>query len=204
MPIKAPKKEGGDFEIAPAGNHVARLYRIIHLGNVPYTFQGQEKRGPKVRLYFELSNESFEYEKDGQTVTRPFSVSAEYTLSMNSKATLRKIVEGVLGESMSDDEAYDFDIESLVGKATLLNVIHKTSKDGTRTYANIAGTSPLPKGMEAPAMVNEGIIEDVTTMTLEQIEALPEFLKDAMKASTEFYERFLAVEEGAADDAFAS
>lgn len=192
MPIKAPKKEGGDFEIAPAGNHIARLYRIINLGNVPFTFQGEGKRGPKVRLYFELSNEMIEYEKDGQKLTKPFSVSAEYTLSMHKKAQLRKIVEGVVGEALDDEEAWEFDIESLLGKVTLLNVIHKASKDGQKTYANIAGTSPLPKGMEAPAIVNQPSILDVNTATLEEIEDLPDFLKDAIKSSTEFYNRFLS------------
>jgi hypothetical protein len=33
--------------------------------------------------------------------------------------------------------------------------------------------------------------------------ALPDFIKDSMKASTEFYNRFLAVEDGQAEDAFA-
>jgi hypothetical protein len=203
MPIKAPKKEGGDFEIAPAGNHIARVYRIINLGNVPYTYQGQEKRGPKIRVYFELCNEIVEYEKDGQKVTRPFSVSEEYTLSMHSKAILRKIVEGIVG-NMKDEEAWEFDIETILGKACLLNVVHNKSKDGQKEYANVAGTSPIPKGMgDAPAIVNAPAIVDVLTASLEQIDALPDFLKEKMRGSTEFYERFLAVEQDSADDAFA-
>jgi hypothetical protein len=42
MTLTAPKKSK-NFDPVPAGNHVARLYEIIHIGTIPTTWQGQEK-----------------------------------------------------------------------------------------------------------------------------------------------------------------
>jgi len=192
MPIKAPKKDI-EFELAPPGNHVARLYQITNLGIIPTTYNGEEKRTARIRLSFELCDEMkrFEVEENGQKkeVTKPFSVSKEYTLSMSPKSNMRPVVEGIVGK-MTDEAAYAFEIDSLIGRECLLNVVHQKSADGTKEFAAIASAGPLPKGMAAPTMFNEGKILDVMTMTLEEIDALPDYIKLKMKSSTEFYERF--------------
>src|SRR5688572_12631576 len=118
--LRAPRKET-TYEPVPKGNHVARLYQIIHIGTIPTTWQGQERMTDKVRLTFELSNERKVFREGDEP--KPYSISREFTLSMGSKAALRAFVEGSLGTSLSDDEAYAFDIEELLGKACLLNVI---------------------------------------------------------------------------------
>jgi hypothetical protein len=103
--------------------------------------------------------------------------------AVGKKASLRAFVEE-FGTALHDDEAYDFDIEKLLGEACLLNVVH-TEKDGT-TYANIAGASPLPKGMKAPEIYNDPKAIDVNSTSFAQIDELPEFLSDKIKSSEEY------------------
>src|SRR5258708_7785057 len=69
-------------------------------------------------------------------------------VAWGAKGHLRPFVEGFIGTKLHDDEAYNFNLEELLGDVCLLNVVH-TEKDGN-TYANIQGASPLPKGMTAP------------------------------------------------------
>lgn len=173
------------FEPVPKGNHVARLYQIIHIGTVPTTWQGETRMTDKVRLTFELSNERKVFKEGDEP--KPYSISREFTLSMGKKASLRAFVEGFGGTALHDDEAYAFDLEKLIGDACLLNVVH-TEKDGN-TYANIAGASPLPKGMTAPELVNQAKLIDINSTSFEEIDALPEFLRDKMKSSEEYEAR---------------
>jgi hypothetical protein len=178
--MKAPQRK--EFSPVPKGNHVARLYQIVHIGTVPTTFQGETRMTDKVRLTFELCNERKAF-KEGEP-EKPYSVSREFTFSMGKKSNLRAFVEGFGGTKLHDEEAYNFDIDKLLGEACLLNVVH-VEKDGA-TYANIAGASPLPKGLEAPALYNEADLIDVNTASFDEIDALPEFLREKIKSSEEF------------------
>jgi hypothetical protein len=178
-----PAKKGKGFDPVPAGNHVARLYEIIHLGTIPTTWQGQEKMTDKIRLTFELCNEKKEF-KEGEG-EKPFSISREFTYSFGSKGNLRPFIDGLTGTKMFDDEWPD--LEALLGEACLLNVVH-TEKDGN-TYANIQGASPLPKGMKAPELVNETRTFDINSTPWDVINALPEFILKKMYSSEEFSNR---------------
>ena len=182
--MKAPKSNKGDFKTVPAGNHVARLYRLLHIGTVPEVYMGEDKMTNKIMLGFELPNEKavFTTEKGEE----PFVISREFTLSMNEKANLRKIVEGMLGTTFSDDDADEFDIESLIGQTCLLNVVHKKSEKSGNDYALIMSASPLPKGMEAPEKYNEAQILDYSKWDEKLFMSLPQFLKDKIRASEEF------------------
>lgn len=51
-------------------------------------------------------------------------------------------------------------------------------------YANIADASPITKGMDAPAQVNENRMIDVNTAAAEEIEALPAFIKSKIFLAT--------------------
>ena len=39
--MKIPKAQSSDFQIAPAGNHIAVLYGILDLGTQESTYQGK-------------------------------------------------------------------------------------------------------------------------------------------------------------------
>jgi hypothetical protein len=44
--------------------------------------------------------------------------------------------------------------------------------------------------MEAPAMYNKGVLVDVNTATQDEIDTLPDFIKDKIKGSEEYDKRF--------------
>lgn len=180
-----PKK--ASIEPVPAGAHVARLYQIIHVGSVPSTYQGQERISDQVRLTFELCNEKKVFkEEEGE---KPLSISTRFeTYSMGKKANLRRLVEGMLGVTLHDDEAFNMNLDDILGQECLLTVVHTEGKDGN-TYANIKGASPLPKGMLAPAIVNTPRFLDVNEITEEELNNLPQFLQEKMRSSQEWQMR---------------
>jgi hypothetical protein len=69
----------------------------------------------------------------------------------------------MLGTTLYDWEAYNFDFEDLLGRECLLNVVHEEN-----VYANVKGATPLPKGMTAPEQFNESKMIDVNTATFEK------------------------------------
>lgn len=179
--MKAPRPKSHDP--IPAGNHVARLYRIIHVGTVPDTFNGEPKQTNQIHLTFELCNETKVF-KEGEAA-RPLSISTRFlTYSMGKKSNLRKLVEGFGGVSLHEEEAYNFDHEQLIGMPCLLNVV-QDERNGN-VYSNIHSASPLPKGMVAPDMANQPQIVDIDTSSEEEIAALPDFLKNKMYESEEW------------------
>lgn len=181
MAITAPVNKDIEREIVPAGNHVARLYSIIHIGSIEEEYMGEPKFSDKVMLRFELPNEQREFGDKGML---PMAVSREYTLSMGDKANLRALVEGMLGKVVEDDG--DFALIPLMGTVCLLNVIHKTSRTGNK-YAQIVSASPLPKGMTAPDAVNPQFIFDFEeNYSDEALEKMPQFLQDKIKSSKQY------------------
>jgi hypothetical protein len=195
--MKAPKTEGKKFEPVPAGNHVARVYRIIQIGTITEQYQGEDKEMNKVMVGFELPNETKVF-KEGEAA-QPYVISREYTFSMNEKANLRKMVEGLLGVVLTDEEAEAFDLTDILGKACLLNVVHKKSATGN-VYALIQGASPIPKGMEVPAAVNNRQVLDYESWDQETFDSLSDFLKEKIRSSKEYMKKFSPAPEIGVDD----
>lgn len=186
MAIIAPKSEKKQFEPVPAGNHVARVYSIIDIGTNEDEFKGEKKMVHKIRVGFELPNETkvFKEEKGAE----PYNVSREWTLSFAPKSNLLPIVEGILGRKMEEAEAEVFDVTTLIGQTCLLNIVHE-EKNGT-TYANIHGTSPIPKGMECPPAVNKPVVLDYDNFDAVTFGLLPDFIKEKMVTSEEYKAKF--------------
>lgn len=185
--MQAPKQERKQFDPVPAGNHVARLYQILHIGTIPVVWEGKETLKDKVRLTFELSNKKKVF-KEGEP-EKPFSISREFTFSMAPKSALRPFIESMLGiKFLNDGEATAFDFENLNGQECLLNVVHKNV--GGVIYANIQAATPIPDGMPVPSLFNPWSMLDVKTMPKEDIDTLPEFLRNKIQSSNEYMGRF--------------
>jgi hypothetical protein len=183
MAIIAENK-GTNYEPIPAGNYVARCYSMIHIGTVTENVMGTEKQLNKVRLTFELPTETKVFkEENGE---QPHVISKEFTLSMHEKATLRKMLESWRGKGFTEQEAKGFDITVLCGIPCMLNIIHKPSKDGSKTYAEISSISSMPKGLQCPPQVNPSFVLSYDAFDFEAFEKLPDFVKDKIKASSEY------------------
>lgn len=143
-PLTTPAFDNTDFEIVPAGVYVARCFKMVDVGtqDVPYTPPGGKtvtKQTRQIYLFFELLQDddgNAVFMEDGERV---FTIMKQYTWSMHKKANLRSDLDNWRGEPFTDDEAKGFEITKLLGVFCKLQVIHKKSKDGEKTFANVGG-----------------------------------------------------------------
>jgi hypothetical protein len=180
--LQAPKPEF-TREIVPQGTHIARCIRLIHIGTIPETYMGEARMINKIRLTFEFPEELRVW-KEGEDA-KPMVHDQEYTLSMGGKSNLRKVVEGMIGTTLLDDEAFAFNHEDLVGMACLLSIKHKTSAKGN-TRAEIASASPLMKGQVAKEAFNTTTILTYEKWDEEKFNKLPKFLQDKIRSSSQY------------------
>ena len=153
MALTISESQKMERKLPEAGATVGMLYSLVDLGTQKTNFDNQEKWSPKVRLTFELPDQTdeFEVEENGKRtkVVKPMVVSIEQTRSLGEKASLRKLLEQWRGQTFTAKELQAFSLKNLLGKPAMLTLIHKTSQQG-RQYCAIAGASKLPKGMTAP------------------------------------------------------
>jgi hypothetical protein len=177
-------------KLPEAGATVGVLYSLVDLGHQETNFDNQKKWTPKVRLTFELPDQTDEYEvvENGKTtkVSKPMVVSIEQTRSLGEKASLRKLLEQWRGQTFTSKELQAFSLKNLLGKPAMLTLIHKTSQQG-RQYCAIAGASKLPKGMKAPATTtNDQLYYEIEQGEAGQFSDMPDWLQEKIRASKEF------------------
>lgn len=170
--MKFQAKGGSDFTPVAEGTHIAVCDMIVYLG-----LQAGSPLYPdakhKVYVRWQIPSERVEYEKDGVKQEGPRVVGQEYTASMHEKARLRKDVETWRGKKFATDgEAEGYDINVLLGKACMLNVVHKTTPRGT--FANVGAVMALPKGTKAPPAENGTVLHDLDH---DNYDKLPQWLK---------------------------
>lgn len=149
---------------------------VADLGTQDTTFKGTPKKAHKILLQWELA----ETMEDG----RPFAISSRYTLSLFDQAILRQHLESWRGKSFTEEELAGFDVKNVLGKYCLLSIVH--NKEGDKTYANVKGIMPVPKGMDKPAAVNADVYFDIDTGDLA---VLPEWVQNVVKKSDEYRAR---------------
>lgn len=185
-------------ELIPAGNYIARCYQMLQIGTVDENIMGETKHLHKVRIGWELPGETkvFKEEKGPQ----PIVISQEYTLSMNEKATLRKMLASWRGMDFTQKESEAFDITKLIGVPCMLNIIHKPSKaDPTKVYEQIAGVTPMPKGVPCPPQVNPTQLLQFDNFDEKLFASLPDFIKTKIQGSDE-YKKMQTPEQNHIDD----
>lgn len=183
MPITATNTQT-QREPIPAGNYIARCYQMIEIGTVKETILGKEKIIPKVRIGWELPTEIKVFKDENGE--QPCVISKEYTLSMAEKANLRIALKSWRGKDFTEDEAKSFDITKLLGVPCMINIIHKTSKDGLKVYEEISGITPIPKGIECPPQYNKTLLLSYDSFDVEVFNKLPDFIRNKMTGSLEY------------------
>lgn len=178
--MKFAAKQSADFEIVPAGNHVAILNGIVDLGIQPGRGMYPNPRH-EVYMRFELCNERIKYQKDGKDVEGPMSIGRTFTASMSEKANLRKFIEGWFGKQFpSDGAAEAFEFKQLLGRQCLLNVTH--NERGGKTYANITSAAPIPRGMQVVVkQENPSLFFSLAEPDDKVFESLPKWLKEKIQ-----------------------
>jgi len=190
MALTISESQKMERKLPEAGATVGVLYSLVDLGHQKTNWDNQEKWTPKVRLTFELPDQTdeFEVEENGKrtTVQKPMVVSIEQTRSLGEKASLRKLLEQWRGQTFTSKELQAFSLKNLLGKPAMLTLIHKTSQQG-RQYCAIAGASKLPKGMKAPAStINDTVYYEIEEGEGGQFPDMPDWLQEKIRASKEF------------------
>lgn len=183
MSIIPPPSEGTPRELIPAGNYIARCYKMLEIGLIKETIQGEEKIQHKVRIGWELPTETrvFQKEKGPQ----PLVIDKKYTLSLADKANLRRDLKSWRGQDFTEEQIKTFDITNLLGVPCMLNIIHRASKTG-KVYEEISGITPMPKGVECPAQVNPSIELSYDKWNEDLFNSLPGFIKDEIRSSEQY------------------
>ncbi len=144
--MRAPKGESKEFEKHPIGTVTTVCTKVLDLGT--HWNEKKDKNERKCRIDFE----STELMKSGDFEGKPFLLINNFNFSMYQNSALCKFIEAWLGRKFVDQaEADNFDLDSLLGKTALCNVIH--SDDGK--WVNIGSVMPVPGGMTAPVPVGE-------------------------------------------------
>lgn len=176
---------GTKRELIPAGNYIARCYQMIEIGTVNEIIMGTPKQLTKVRIGWELPTEKRVF--DEAKGEQPLVISKEYTLSLNEKSNLRKMLASWRGKDFTEDEAKCFDITVLVGIPCMLNIIHKPKKtDPTQIFEEIGSISAMPKGVRPEPAILKPFVLSYDNFNEEAFNTLPDFIKHKMQGSLEY------------------
>jgi hypothetical protein len=168
-------RSGSDFELPEEEPQLAMLVDITELGTQ------QTDWGPKFRLSlcFELK------EKDSNG--HPFLIRTSVNLGpLTPKAKATPIFTALNGGPIDPD--IEFDPETVLGKICILGIEHATSKDGTKTYANISGTMRAKKADEPWKPVMPITCLSFDSFDKKLFESRPKWIQDQIMESEEFKE----------------
>jgi len=188
MGLMATASGGTDFDPMPEGVHIARCYAVIDLGTHTNMF-GKDQH--KTLICWEVPGERIDVERDGKQVNLPRGMSHRYTLSIHRKAVLRQLLESWRGKAFTPDELEGFDLQNVVGVPCQLQVIHEAGKkDPTKTYANVKGVMPMPKGEDkkpipAPPQENPSTFFSMAD-SMEIPATVPDWVQEIIHESNEW------------------
>lgn len=169
------------------GSYLARCVGVVDLGEQEVEYKGKTRYSDKVKLIFELPTERITI--DGENLPR--QLSRNFTFSVSKKGSLRQFISAWLSRSFTDSEFSELDLFSLLRRPALLSVVH--SEDGQ--YANIAGAMAVPRGMDVPVAQSDLIRFDTQEWDDSAFDALPEYLQDQLKRSTQYRNMHLPDQE---------
>jgi hypothetical protein len=187
MIITGSNSDRKQFQIAPAGTHLARLYRIIDLGTQMREYEGKVTMSRKAKFFFELHGEDV-YNKPLLTADgKPLIQSREYTVSLNEKANLRRDLEAWRGKAFTEEELKGFDISNILGHFCMVNISHR--QKGDMTYADLKGISSVPniyKKQGLPEGINTTMLFSLDKFDETMFDSLSENIKETIKKSPEY------------------
>jgi hypothetical protein len=187
--MKLTAKSGGDgAPKVPAKTHLAIINAVVDLGVQPGSAKFPK---PKRKIYigYEFPGIVLEYQaRDDKPASKgPARLGSFFSLSMNEKATFRKVVESLEGKPFGNGAAGDraacaFDPKSLLGRVCMAPVTHKVV--GETIYANVGTPLPPVDGMPVDhvKMAEEPHYYDTDQPDELSFKRLPQFLQDMINA----------------------
>jgi len=176
-----------EFKIAPVGNHLARLYRVIDLGTQMREWVGKVNMTRRVKFFWELHGEDEKGNALCMDDGKPMIQSREYTWSLHEKSALRQHLEAWRGLAFTDAELKGFDIKKVLGQFCMLTIAHRASNG--KNYADVKNVSSVPsiiKKAGLPTGVNSTMIFNLDEFDEVMFESLSEWLKATIVKSSEY------------------
>lgn len=187
MIVIGSNSERKQFQIAPAGTHLARLYRIIDLGTQMREYEGKVNMLRKAKFFWELHGEDSLGKPLLTTDGKPLIQSKEYTMSLGEKANLRRDLEAWRGKAFADDELRGFNLANVLGQFCMVNISHR--EKGDMTYADLKGVSAVPsiyKKAGLPEGINQTIMFSLDKFDEQVFDSLSDSIKDTIRKSPEY------------------
>jgi len=186
--FKKPENNNNNVNKVPAGTHMARCYKMIHVGERSYEYNGELKTKNSLWVYFEIPNEMRVFSED--VGEQPLSINIEYNLTYYESAKLFQHINSWRGQTLTPQEIDDFDVSKLLGVPCMLSVVHNKSAKTGKTYANIQSVSGLPKGISCPPQINDTVVWDYNeNFNMEMFDSFHPFFQDMIKETPEWKEK---------------
>ena len=165
----------------PGGNYLGICVYSIGIGEQLCEYEGKSKSyNNQVMLGFEICGVTIEI--DGKQ--EPRVLGKTFNIAKSKKASIRKFIGAWEAKEFSDDEFLDVDTNDYVGRPGLVTIV----VNETGEYSNIESISPLPVGlpMAVPEPTSKLIRFDIEPWDQAAFEALPEWVQEKVKKSTQY------------------
>jgi hypothetical protein len=173
MSLKRTVSSGNseEFEQPPAGTHLAVCVAVVVTGTHAEEYKGVAKEVEKIFLAWELLGEVMPGTKNNWVVGR------EYTLSLNAKANLRKLIDAwKTPPPLADGD--DFDLARLAGQPCQVTLTETQPNAEGRTYRNVVGVTRKTKDQAAGKAQRPPFVYDAIDLAAGPagLAALPDWL----------------------------
>jgi len=173
------KVEVFERELVSAGAHIGIVHMVVDQGLITYANpKYKNKSSHRVLIGFEIADDLLE---KGNYAGQPKVLSKSYPFGTDAKKSpyRRELLAALEGRELTTEEVVNYPINEAIGKAVQIFVTHdKNEKDPTKVYSNIAGVSPLMKGIKVPDLVTEPLVLDLDNFDPEVFKKLPKWIRE--------------------------
>lgn len=163
--------------ILEAGAYLAVCVGVAAIGEQYIPPFGDKKTGRYENRVLFIWDVPSEPDENGA----PKQLSKAVNATVSEKGTMMAILSGWNSRAYSKEELAGVDLYDQIGKPCMLTV--SVSESG---YSNVSAVSAIPKGIPAPTSKTPIIKFDVNEWSDEGFAALPEWMQDKIKNSTEY------------------
>lgn len=160
------------------GTYMGICVGVVDIGEQTSTFNNTTKTNEKIMFVIEFPSEMITV--DGEQ--KPRQLSKDYTRTSDDRGALKALVTGWTGKTFTQGELEGFDVFDFLMQPCMVTVT--LSANGN--YANISNIVQFPKGFPAPKTETRPYKYDLDKWDDEQFAALPEWVQNKIKKSTQY------------------
>lgn len=184
MPLnmnEIPKTSSKQRALITAGQHAARIVRVIDFGlQTQRPYKGEEKSPAfEIMIEFEFPDERIEIEGE----SRPMWKSRKIKVSSDERSICYKWYN-----KLDPENVHRGDWSKLVGKECAVLIVHEKGKNNNegRVFDKIGDIMPIMKGMKVPPLENDPVVFDLGSPDMEVFASFPEWMQNKIKENLQF------------------